>query len=58
MHHERLLLNLAVCLAAAVGCGWTAARFRFSPIVSYLVAGVIGGPFTPYLRRFSQWAKA
>jgi monovalent cation:H+ antiporter-2, CPA2 family len=47
MHHESLLLNLAVCLAAALLCGWIAARFRFSPIVGYLVAGIICGPFTP-----------
>lgn len=47
MHHESLLLNLAVCLAAALLCGWGAARLRFSPIVGYLVAGIICGPFTP-----------
>ena len=47
MHHESLLLNLAVCLAAALFCGWAATRLRFSPIVGYLVAGIICGPFTP-----------
>jgi K+:H+ antiporter len=47
MHHESLLLNLAVCLAAALSCGWLANRLRFSPIVGYLVAGIICGPFTP-----------
>jgi predicted Kef-type K+ transport protein len=47
MHHESLLLNLAVCLAAALLCGWIANQFRFSPIVGYLVAGIICGPFTP-----------
>ena len=47
MHHESLLLNLAVCLAAALFCGWMANRLGFSPIVGYLVAGVICGPFTP-----------
>ncbi len=47
MHHESLLLNLAVCLAAALLCGWLANRLRFSPIVGYLVAGIICGPFTP-----------
>ena len=47
MHHESLLLNLAVCLAAALFCGWLANRLRFSPIVGYLVAGIICGPFTP-----------
>jgi len=47
MQHESLLLNLAVCLAAALLCGWLANRLRFSPIVGYLVAGIICGPFTP-----------
>ena len=47
MHHESLLLNLAVCLSAALCCGWIANRLRFSPIVGYLVAGIICGPFTP-----------
>lgn len=47
MHHESLLLNLAVCLAAALLCGWGAARLHFSPIVGYLLAGILCGPFTP-----------
>jgi monovalent cation:H+ antiporter-2, CPA2 family len=47
MHEESLLLNLAVCLAAALACGWLAEHFHFSPIVGYLVAGIICGPFTP-----------
>jgi monovalent cation:H+ antiporter-2, CPA2 family len=46
-HSESLLFNLVVCLAAALLCGGLAERFRFSPIVGYLVAGIICGPFTP-----------
>ena len=46
-HSESLLFNLVVCLGVALFCGWLAARFRFSPIVGYLVAGIICGPFTP-----------
>jgi CPA2 family monovalent cation:H+ antiporter-2 len=45
-YSESLFLNLVVCLATALVCGWLAARFRFSPIVGYLVAGIICGPFT------------
>jgi monovalent cation:H+ antiporter-2, CPA2 family len=45
-HSESLLVNLVVCLTVALICGWLAARFRFSPIVGYLVAGIICGPFT------------
>ena len=47
MHHEGLLLNLAVCLGVALFCGYLANRIRFSPIVGYLLAGIICGPFTP-----------
>jgi CPA2 family monovalent cation:H+ antiporter-2 len=43
---ENLLLDLAVCLTAALVCGCLATRFRFSPIVGYLVAGILCGPFT------------
>jgi len=45
-HSESLLLNLVVCLTVALIFGCLAARFRFSPIVGYLVAGIICGPFT------------
>jgi CPA2 family monovalent cation:H+ antiporter-2 len=33
-------------MATALTCGWMAERFRFSPIVGYLAAGIICGPFT------------
>ena len=47
MSHEGLLLNLTVCLGAALFCGYLATRIRFSPIVGYLFAGILCGPFTP-----------
>jgi len=47
VHQENLLLNLAVCLAAALACGWLASRCRLSPIIGYLVGGMLCGPFTP-----------
>ena len=48
MHQSQsLLLNLTVCLAAALLCGYLATRLRFSPIVGYLVAGILCGQFTP-----------
>jgi CPA2 family monovalent cation:H+ antiporter-2 len=47
MSHDGLLLNLAVCLGVALFCGWLATRIRFSPIVGYLFAGIVCGPFTP-----------
>ena len=47
MHHsESLLLHLVVCLATALIFGLLATRLRFSPIVGYLVAGIVCGPFT------------
>jgi CPA2 family monovalent cation:H+ antiporter-2 len=46
-HPEGLLTNLVMCLTTALFCGWLAARLRFSPIVGYLAAGIICGPFTP-----------
>ena len=47
MHHsESLLFNLVVCLATDLIFGLLANRFRFSPIVGYLVAGIVCGPFT------------
>jgi monovalent cation:H+ antiporter-2, CPA2 family len=43
---ESLLFNLMVCLTAALVCGYAAVRLRFSPIVGYLLAGILCGPFT------------
>jgi monovalent cation:H+ antiporter-2, CPA2 family len=42
-----LVLNVAVALAIAVAGGFTASWLRQSPILGYLLAGVLIGPFTP-----------
>jgi monovalent cation:H+ antiporter-2, CPA2 family len=42
-----LVLNVAVALAIAVAGGFAASALRQSPILGYLLAGVIIGPFTP-----------
>jgi monovalent cation:H+ antiporter-2, CPA2 family len=42
-----VVLNVAVALAIAVAGGFVASRLRQSPILGYLLAGVIIGPFTP-----------
>ena len=48
MHEETPLLTLtAVGLALAFVCGFIATRLRSSPIIGYLVAGIIMGPHTP-----------
>ncbi len=43
----RFILNLGVAVALALAGGAVAIRLRQPPIVGYLVAGVIIGPFTP-----------
>lgn len=48
MHDEAPLLELvALGLAFAFICGFIANRLRLSPIIGYLVAGIIMGPYTP-----------
>jgi monovalent cation:H+ antiporter-2, CPA2 family len=43
----RFILDLGVAVAAALLGGALAVRFRQPPIVGYLVAGIVIGPFTP-----------
>src|SRR3990172_2847561 len=48
MHHDTALVaTIAVSLAFAFLCGFAAVRLRLPPLVGYLIAGVIVGPFTP-----------
>lgn len=48
MHHEQSLIELiAIGLSFAFIGGYIAARLRLSPIVGYLVAGIVIGPYTP-----------
>jgi CPA2 family monovalent cation:H+ antiporter-2 len=46
-HEIPLVLNVAVALAIAVAGGFAASALRQSPILGYLLAGVLIGPFTP-----------
>ncbi|MFY2765317.1 YbaL family putative K(+) efflux transporter [Arenimonas sp. MALMAid1274] len=46
-HHTPLIALLAVGLVLAFVLGSLAHRLRLSPIVGYLVAGILVGPFTP-----------
>jgi CPA2 family monovalent cation:H+ antiporter-2 len=43
----RFLTDLTVALGIAAAAGFVASRLRLNPIVGYLVAGIIVGPFTP-----------
>ncbi len=47
MHDLGVLLTFAGGLAGALVLGFLAHRLKLSPIVGYLLAGVLVGPFTP-----------
>ncbi|WP_297083859.1 YbaL family putative K(+) efflux transporter [uncultured Demequina sp.] len=47
LHHAPLLTTMAVGLVAAFILGLLAQRLRLSPIVGYLAAGLMIGPYTP-----------
>jgi CPA2 family monovalent cation:H+ antiporter-2 len=47
MHDLSILLTFAGSLAAALVLGFLAHRMKVSPIVGYLLAGVVLGPYTP-----------
>jgi CPA2 family monovalent cation:H+ antiporter-2 len=47
MHEPGLILTLTSALAAALALGYLTNRIGLSPIVGYLLAGVVVGPFTP-----------
>ena len=47
MHTPELVLLLAAALGGALLLGLVAQRLRLPPIVGYLAAGVIVGPYTP-----------
>src|ERR1700679_2638738 len=47
MHDLPLLINIAICLTAALAFGFVTQRLGLSPIVGYLLAGIAVGPNTP-----------
>jgi len=47
MHSFELILTLTGGLVAALVCGYLTQRLKMSPLVGYLFAGIIVGPFTP-----------
>ncbi|HKE45364.1 MAG TPA: YbaL family putative K(+) efflux transporter [Steroidobacteraceae bacterium] len=46
-HHVPLIATIAVGLAVAFLLGFLASRLRLPPIIGYLLAGIVVGPFTP-----------
>lgn len=47
MHDLSILITFTASLALALIFGYVAVRLKLSPIVGYLLAGVLVGPFTP-----------
>jgi CPA2 family monovalent cation:H+ antiporter-2 len=47
VHESQLILTLTGSLAAALALGFVTRRIGLSPIVGYLIAGLIVGPYTP-----------
>ena len=46
-HSVTLIATIAVCFVLAFCFGFLAHRLRLPPLVGYLVAGILVGPFTP-----------
>ncbi|TAH45452.1 MAG: Kef family K(+) transporter [Gammaproteobacteria bacterium] len=49
MHHTSLIVMLVGGICLAFVFGMLANRLRLSPLIGYLVAGIVVGPFTPGL---------
>jgi monovalent cation:H+ antiporter-2, CPA2 family len=48
VHHDIALIStMAISLVYALVGGYVASRLRLPPLVGYLIAGIIVGPFTP-----------
>jgi CPA2 family monovalent cation:H+ antiporter-2 len=47
LHHTSLITTIVAGLGLAFLLGVLASRLRLSPLVGYLLAGVLIGPFTP-----------
>jgi CPA2 family monovalent cation:H+ antiporter-2 len=47
VHHATLISTIAIGFALAFALGYIADRLRLPPLVGYLVAGILVGPFTP-----------
>jgi CPA2 family monovalent cation:H+ antiporter-2 len=57
MHHLDLILTLTGGLAAALALGLLSHKLKLSPIVGYLLAGILVGPYTPGFTAHKELAK-
>ena len=56
MHAYDLILTLTGGLSAALALGYVTQRLGLSPIVGYLLAGTLVGPYTPgFVADTSSW---
>ena len=55
--HLALILTLTIGLAVALVMGYITQRLGLSPIVGYLLAGIIVGPYTPGLEADAELAQ-
>jgi len=46
-HETPLLITIVLGLVLAFACGFIASKLRLPPLVGYLVAGILVGPYTP-----------
>ena len=46
-HETPLLITIVLGLVLAFACGFVASKLRLPPLVGYLVAGILVGPYTP-----------
>ncbi|MHB1328449.1 MAG: cation:proton antiporter domain-containing protein, partial [Gemmatimonadales bacterium] len=46
-HHTELIATISIGLGLAFVFGFIASRLKLPPLVGYLIAGVVVGPFTP-----------
>src|SRR5688572_13616047 len=57
LQDAELIRTLTAGLVAAFVGGFVAQRLRISPIVGYLLAGVVVGPFTPGIEADTELAQ-
>jgi CPA2 family monovalent cation:H+ antiporter-2 len=57
MHHPELILTLTGALSAALALGYLTHRVGLSPIVGYLLAGIVVGEYTPGFKADREMAK-
>ena len=58
LHHTSLIATIVAGIGLAFVFGVLANRLRLSPLVGYLLAGVLLGPFTPGFVADKHWPRS